>query len=232
MQSEFVEDEPIEVTEAMLNPASSLSEPDNVGAQAPSTIEPVRFHGHFEDCMEMYADAQTVAKYLNAHQDWFSRCAQPMTVEPLADNGYAMTIGRFGAFGYQVVPKVGLELLPPDQGVYRIRTIPVPNYVAPGYEVDFNAAMHLQEAAAAGGERSKLPEALTRVEWDLDLTVYIQFPKFIYKLSRSAIQTTGDRILCQIVRQVSRRLTYKVQQDFHASAGIPFPNPRAKTPRR
>jgi hypothetical protein len=36
-------------------------------------------------------------------------------------------------------------------------------------------------------------------------------------------QSTGDRLLSQVVRQVSRRLTHKVQEDFHSSLGIPMP---------
>jgi hypothetical protein len=43
------------------------------------------------------------------------------------------------------------------------------------------------------------------------------FPKFIRRLPQGLIQGTGDRVLAQIVRQVSRRLTAKVQDDFHAS---------------
>ncbi|GAC1466088.1 MAG: hypothetical protein NVSMB70_11780 [Chamaesiphon sp.] len=225
MQSQFIEDQPLEVPESMLNPGSNFIQSDSVIAQAPSTSEPLRFHGHFEDCMEMYADARTVEKYLDDHQDWFGRCAYPMTVESLGQNGYALIIGRFGAFGYQVEPKVGLELMPSHQGVYRIRTIPVPNYTAPGYDVDFNAALELVEASI---NKSNLPGALTQVKWQLDLAVYIQFPKFIHKLPTSVIQSTGDRILCQIVRQVSRRLTYKVQQDFHTKLGIPFPQKSKK----
>ncbi|WP_425461531.1 DUF1997 domain-containing protein, partial [Hyella patelloides] len=37
------------------------------------------------------------------------------------------------------------------------------------------------------------------------------------------MQNTGDRLLAQIVRQISPRLTYKVQQDFHSSKGLPIP---------
>jgi hypothetical protein len=37
------------------------------------------------------------------------------------------------------------------------------------------------------------------------------------------VQSTGDRLLNQIVRQVSRRLTRKVQEDFHQSLGIELP---------
>ena len=60
----------------------------------------------------------------------------------------------------------------------------------------------------------------TKVEWDLDLSVYIQFPKFIHKLPKQVVQGTGDRALRQIVTQVSRRLTHKVQQDFHQNLGL------------
>jgi hypothetical protein len=63
---------------------------------------------------------------------------------------------------------------------------------------------------------------ITIVEWQLDLTVYIHFPKFIQRLPKSMVQTTGDRLLNQIVRQVSRRLTHKVQEDFHKSLGLPL----------
>ena len=178
---------------------------------------PTRFHGQFADCMEMFACSTTVAEYLNAHQEWFYRCAAPMKVEPIGETGYALTIGRFGSFGYDVEPKVGLELLPPDEGIYQIKTIAVPDYVPPGYDVDFKAQMQLLEQPASSETE------FTLVEWHLDLSVDIHFPKFIQRLPKSVVENTGDRLLNQIVRQVSRRLTYKVQEDFHKSYGLPFP---------
>ncbi len=201
-------------------------------AETDTATNATRFYGHFADCMEMYAPAQAVAEYLNAHQGWFCRCAHPMKVENLGENGYALAIGRFGSFGYDVEPKVGLELLPPDNGVYRIKTIPVPNYVAPGYDVDFQSVMELVETPADSSNQSfptleRCADKITRVEWQLDLTVYVQFPKFIQRLPKSLVQKTGDRLLYEIVRQVSRRLTYKVQEDFHNSLGLPLP-PKSK----
>jgi Protein of unknown function (DUF1997) len=180
---------------------------------------PIKFYSHFNDCMELYAPAETVANYLNNHASWFCRTAEPMTVQSLGENGYALVIGKFGAFGYDVEPKVGLELLPAEAGIYKIQTIPVPDYQAPGYEVDFNASLKLVET----------PETdMTGVEWDLCLTVYIQFPKFIQRLPKSLIESTGDKLISQIIRQVSRRLTRKVQLDFHQSLAIPFPRKKRK----
>ena len=221
MISQKREYQPIEASEALLHVAT-LPEADDSLADAPT-----RFYGEFADCMEMYADAQTVAEYLNSHHGWFCRCAQPMKVEPIGENGYALAIGRFGSFGYDVEPKVGLELLPPNQGVYRIKTIPVPDYVAPGYEVEFESSMQLVETQTDSSTQSHafdgLRREITRVEGQLDLAVCVQFPKFIQRLPKSLVQSTGDRLLYQIVRQVSRRLTYKVQEDFHHSLGLPFP---------
>jgi hypothetical protein len=196
----------IEAPEAVWDVATNLPETED------SVADTTRFHGQFADCMEMYASAPTVAEYLDTHKGWFCRCAQPMEVQPIGENGYALTIGRFGAFGYEVEPKVGLELLRPEQGTYRIKTIAVPDYVAPGYDVNFQSEMQLVEQ-----------DELTRVEWHLDLAVDVQFPRFMRRLPRSIVQSTGDRLLNQIVRQVSRRLTYKVQEDFHKSLDIPFP---------
>ncbi|NJR67194.1 MAG: DUF1997 domain-containing protein [Leptolyngbyaceae cyanobacterium CRU_2_3] len=188
------------------------------------------FHGSFASYMEMYADPATVAQYLDAHRDWFPRCAHPMKADAIAENGYALTIGKFGSFGYEVEPKIGLDLLPQDQGVYRIQTITIPDYQAPGYEVDFQAALQLVSALPDPADfvSGQVPTQMTRVEWDLDLQVRIQFPRFIHALPQPLIQTTGDRLLNQIVRQVSRSLTHKVQEDFHTNVGIALPKNAAK----
>jgi hypothetical protein len=65
---------------------------------------------------------------------------------------------------------------------------------------------------------------MTAVEWTLDLGVTIHLPRFIYRFSKPMVQRTGDRLLNQIVRQVSRRLTHKVQVDFHTRYDLPLPS--------
>jgi Protein of unknown function (DUF1997) len=172
--------------------------------------QPFCFSYRFTDAMLMGADIKTVGEYLDTHQGWFIRCAQPMTAKPIGKNGYDLTIGKFDSCGYVVEPKIGLELLPHESGVYRIRTVDIPDYTPLGYEVSFNAEMRLVETV----DGNKLG---TKVDWDLDLHVYIQFPKFIYKLPTKMIQGTGDKVLKQIVSRVSRQLTHKVQEDFHGT---------------
>lgn len=185
------------------------------------------FEVSFNGRMDMYSDANTVAEYLNAHEGWFCRCAQPMKVESLADNGYILTVGKYSSFGYEIEPKMGVVLKPPVNNVYLMHTIPIPDYVTSGYNVNYQATMRLEEVAVEQDTglfaKKFTPDAMTEVTWDLNLAVEVEFPQFIAKLSSKLIQATGDRLLAQIVRQISPRLTYKVQQDFHNRHDLPVP---------
>lgn len=222
------------VSNRLLHTSSMVSGGDySITEESAQTVsEPTRFDSQFIDCMEMYADLATVSRYFDVHQEWFRRCAHPMQAELIDRNSYALIIGRYGSFGYEVEPKIGLNLLPQDHGIYRIETVPVPGNVPAGYDVDFRAAMELVEIPISERQgiaawAAPLPDKITRVQWQLDLTVLIQFPRFIHALPKSLIQSTGDRVLQQVVRQVSGRLTRKVLEDFHQTHGLPIPK-RAK----
>jgi hypothetical protein len=175
-----------------------------------------RYASTFADLMEMRADAAGVATYLDRHEGWFRRCAAPMPVTHLGSNGYRLTLGRFGNFGFEVEPTIALELLPQSEGVYRIITVPPEAAGGPLdglYDVEFNASLQLDESASD----------LTLVRWDLDLSVWIRLPGVVTLLPAPLVQSSGEHLLRQIVRQISRRLTWKVQEDFHASQGLECP---------
>ena len=213
MSVKTLEKNSLETIPVLMNP--ELTPPES-GLLNPDRPQPFCFSYRFTDTMLMGADVKTVGRYLDAHQGWFTRCAHPMTVQSIGTNGYDLTVGKFDSFGYTVEPKIGLELLPQESAVYRIRTVDIPDYTPLGYEVSFNAEMRLVETV--DGDRLG-----TRVDWDLDLNVYIQFPKFIYKLPTKVIQGTGNKVLKQIVNRVSRQLTHKVQEDFHGNLGLNIP---------
>ena len=235
IKQDSAEYQTVEACDENYYPDASFGPPESRSADVGSEVEPIWFHTHFEDSMEMYADAETVAHHLNNHKSWFQQCASPMKASSIGENGYDLLIGRFGAFGYRVEARIGLELLPPDnEGCYLIETIPVPNYTSPGYEVNFRSAMKLVEMASeefaadwSSSERAKLPPMITSATWKLDLAVGVCFPKFIRSMSQPLIEKTGDALLEKIIKQVNRRLTYKTQLLFHESLGIPFPkNPK------
>ena len=224
MQSNFI-DRPQNILEISSPDSMQLAYTDSVEQQKIFT-----FNVSFQGRMDMYSDVDTVAEYLDAHEGWFCRCAQPMKVEPLTDNGYVLTVGKFGSFGYEVEPKMAVVLNPPVDRTYLMQTIPIPD-CDEGYEVNYRAKMKLTEVSGDTvrankglfNKQSIVPDRITQVNWDLDLEVKVKFPQFINKLSPSLVQTTGDRLMAQIIRQVSPRLTYKVQQDFHNSYDLVMP---------
>ncbi|MBV5260845.1 DUF1997 domain-containing protein [Synechococcus moorigangaii CMS01] len=184
--------------------------------------------------MQMYAPLGDVAEYLDRHGGWFHRCAKPMQVEPLTDNGYILTVGKFGNFGYEVEPKLAVVFDPPVDNAYRMYNVPLPDGQPQGYAIDYDAVMRLDhlpweqvlandlQARKLFGDRP-VPPLITQVNWELHLQVLVQFPKFLYKLPQGLLKTTGDRLLATIVSQVSPRLTLKVQQDFHDCFNLPLP---------
>ena len=101
------------------------------------------YSSHFSDVMEMLAPAESVSEYLDAHQEGFSRCAAPMTVQPLDVHAYRLQLGKFGNFGFEVEPKIDLALLPQQKGIYRIETLPPAQPLDEGYSVDFQASLEL-----------------------------------------------------------------------------------------
>lgn len=207
-----------------------LEVPNPALDSASDSLQPVHFRTHFTGYMDMLANVETVAAYLDAHEGWFCRCAQPMTAVPLGERGYVLTVGRFGSFGYEVEPKFAVVLEPPQDGLYFMHSVPLANEPNLGYEIDYRATMILSETEA-DRDLDKVfrkyaadrPDRVVRVEWTLEMDVAVQFPKCIYRLPMSVIQKTGDRLLSQIVRQISPRLTYKVQQDFHSRFDLPLP---------
>jgi hypothetical protein len=185
------------------------------------------YRSQFSDQMEMMSASSQVEEYLDRHQGWFKRWAAPMRVHPIDAQSYDLTLGKFGNFGFEVEPTIALRLLPQHKGIYRIETIPSSpkaQDLSEHYDVDFQASMHLipmQESSDQANEPLG-----TSVQWDLDLSVWIRLPKVITILPDQFVQSSGDHLLKQIVRQISRRLTWKVQEDFHSSHDLICPPQR------
>ena len=203
----------------------SRNDTDRLGNESDPQIRCYR--STFSDQMEMLAPTSVVADYLDHHDDWFERCAAPMQVQAVDRQSYQLTLGRFGNFGFEVEPTIGLRLLPEVQKVYRIETIDLHEQrdgdrpaLNDHYDVDFRARMELKPWASEASDDASMA---TAVSWDLDLAVWIRLPRVITMLPDGLVQSSGDHLLKQIVRQISRRLTWKVQEDFHANHGLLCP---------
>ncbi len=176
--------------------------------------------------LELNSSAKVVDEYIKNHHYWFPRCADPLKVVAIGQNGYDILVGKYGALKFEIEVRLGLELLPPNsQGIYKINSINLPNYTPPGYGIDFKGSFKLTEIplqkknflSMLGFNREQ--SVMTRWDYQLDLQVKIKFPKFILRLPESVIKNTGDRIILQVVNEVSRRLSERVKNEFHLSLG-------------
>ena len=144
-----------------------------------------------------------------------------MEVEALDPQAYALTLGRFGNFGFEVEPTIGLRLLPRKEQSYCIETVDLPELdpaLSKMYDVDFQAKLCLVDDSENQSEQAQV-----WVSWTLDLTVWIALPRVITMPPNGLVQSSGDHLLRQIVRQISRKLTWKVQEDFHATHSLACP---------
>ncbi len=216
-------------------PEEGLSEKSNINSRPI-----VSFQTYFTGIMEMYADEKTVCEYLNEHQGWFIRCAKPMKAIPYGENGYTLIVGNYGALGYYVEPQMSVIIEPPHSKRYAMYSVNNPQIEHPGYEVNYRSDLEIESIpvslAAKGIEKvfrkhtqAKLPEQITKINWQLNLKVKVQFPAFIYRLPMSMIESTGNRLLTQIVKQVSPSLSHKVQKDFHSRMNLPIPPASSRT---
>ena len=186
---------------------------------------PIRYFITCENYLEVNANLDTYTRYLDAHPEWFTRCAAPMEVQALDAQSYAITIGRFGAFDWTVEPKIGLRLMSQQDGVYWTHSVPVPGHEHPSYDVDFRSSMALKEVPP-----SHAKDTTTSVKWTLKLAVAVWFPGFVRILPEKLLQSTGDRMLGRIVRMVSERFTEKVQRDFHQAMSLSIPEQSGSRP--
>ena len=200
----------------------------------------MNFQTKFAGIMEMYSDLDTVAKYLKDHQGWFSRCAEPMMVTPFGDDGYTLTIGNYGAFGYHLEPQMSVMLETSDGDTrYKMYSVTNTQYEA-NYDVNYCSVLNLHSIPTSDAVTKvakiyrqegidNIPTEITKINWTLNLSVNIRFPSFIYKLPQSVIKSTGNKVLSQIVKQISPRLSYKVQKDFHDRFNLPIPPSKSRT---
>ena len=107
------------------------------------------FQTRFAGMIEMYSDQKTVSEYLNDHQGWFVRCAEPMKVIPFGDNGYTLIIGNYGALGYSLEPQMTVILERPKSQAYSMYSVSNPQLPNSTYEVNYHSDLEIQSTPLA-----------------------------------------------------------------------------------
>ena len=161
-----------------------------------------------------------VAAYLDDHQELVPRCASPMQVEAIDQKSYSLTLGRFGNFGFEVEPTIALRSCRSRKG----STGSKPCRRAASPWPAGSLRRRLPRPGCAGSPKQDTPHRAMGSGSQASGSA----AQGDHHAAGSVVQSSGDHLLRQIVRQISRRLTWKVQEDFHATHGLSCPPRRQR----
>ncbi|MDX2273148.1 MAG: DUF1997 domain-containing protein [Cyanobacteriota bacterium] len=177
--------------------------------EMPSSIEIV---AHQQGQVDLDTDVQALAHYLNHHQSWIHHCFKPLQVEALSEDTYRLQFFRIGGMGFELEPCFGVKIWPEDQQVFRLSSIELPSDAELPYKVDCQSYFQLEALPDAGNSAPQ-----TRVHWDLKLRIGMELPGFLLALPRKLVHKVGSRVVNQVTRSMSDRLTHNVCTDFYKS---------------
>ncbi len=162
--------------------------------------------------VDLQTDRFTLAHYLHHHAEWIERCFKPLKVFPLSPETYKLQFFRIGGLGFELEPCFGIKIWPEQNSVFRLSSIELPEEEGLPYSVDCLSYFRLEEL-----DPEPLQEPLTRVHWDLKLDIWMQLPGFLQALPYSLVYRVGARVVNQVTRSMSDRLTHNVCTDFYRS---------------
>jgi len=162
--------------------------------------------------VDLETSVEDLADYLRHHQSWIHRCFKPLTVQPLGGADYRLQFFRIGGLGFELEPHFAITIWEDPQHCFRLSSLDLPEDEPLPYRVDCQATFRIEE-------RVQEPTAITRVYWGLILKVDIELPGFLQALSRPLVQKVGIKVVNQVTRSMSDRLTHNVCTDFYRSVG-------------
>ncbi len=181
--------------------------------------------------VDLQTDAPTFATYLDSHRDWMERCFKPLKVLPLTDDSYKVQFFRIAGLGLEVEPCFGIQLWSEDRSLFRLRSIELPMEAETPYQITCLSSFRLEplepasplSGYSAGGfvretSRGSSPPMI-RVHWHLNLLVGMELPGLVKSLPSAFVHRVASRIVNQVTRSMSERLTRNVCSDFYQTIG-------------
>jgi len=162
--------------------------------------------------VDLETPVEDLAKYLRHHHQWIHRCFKPLTVQPLGGADYRLQFFRIGGLGFELEPHFAITIWEEPQHCFRLASLNLPEDQSLPYRVDCQATFRIEQLALD-------PTPIARVYWGLLLKIDIELPGFLQVLSRSLVQKVGIKVVNQVTRSMSDRLTHNVCTDFYRSVG-------------
>lgn len=171
----------------------------------------LRLSSDHAGCFTLPAPAREVSLYLEAHHEWFERCAYPMATHRLGPNSYRLCPGRFQCLNFSVEPAIDMQLTPLADGSYQVRNIPIePPIEVSMYEIDFCLSLWLSEMHQA----PSVTDVVTTINWEITVAIGAELPGIVRKMPTAVVRHAGGQLLKRVINQVVQQLTARIKTDF------------------
>ncbi len=177
-----------------------------------TTPTQVEVYASRQGAVDLETDLDRLASHLERHSEWMERCLKPLTVYALSADDYKLQFFQISGLGFSLEPCFGVKVWSEPNYVYCLRSIPLPEDEALPYTVDCWSYYHLE---------SIVESEVTRVNWKLKLHIVLDLPKFLQALPDSMVYQVGVRVINQVTRTMTDRLTRNVCTDYYQSIGRP-----------
>jgi hypothetical protein len=181
--------------------------PEDEGAASPRSV---RIQAGRQGQVAMETEREPLAAYLGEHQEWIDRCFKPLKVFPLSESTYKLQFFRIGGLGFELEPCFGVEIWAEEDYLFRLGSIDLPSDADLPYTVDCQSYFQLRDLPDSG---------MTQVNWDLELDIWMELPCFLSAFPHSLVYNVGAKVVRQVTRRMSDRLTHNVCTDYYRSVG-------------
>jgi hypothetical protein len=193
-------------------------------APADSSARTIEILADRQGQVDLQTDLPRLADYLQNHRDWIDHCFKPLKVEALSANTYKLQFFRIGGLGFELEPCFGVKIWADEGNIFRLSSIELPSDAHLPYKVDCQSYFRLEELSRSEGQdqpdqKEDSHPTLTRVHWDLQLCIQMELPGFLLALPRNLVHRVGTKVVVQVTRSMSDRLTHNVCTDFYKSIG-------------
>ncbi len=172
--------------------------------------------------VDLETDQATLADYLTQHSRWIERCFKPLQVYPLAADAYKLQFFRIGGLGFELEPCFGVQIWSEGDSLFRLGSIELPSDEGLPYRVQCQSSFRLEEISPTTRKDPKRQAPIvTRVHWHLYLNIHMDLPGFLQALPYSLVHRVGSKVVQQVTRNMSDRLTHNVCSDFYRWIGKP-----------
>ncbi|AGY57657.1 DUF1997 domain-containing protein [Gloeobacter kilaueensis] len=140
--------------------------------------------------------------YLRGPDHWVPVGFRPLKVQRTGAGHFDLQLPEFGALGFQLAPRMVLQLIEDDECRYRLLSVPSP---ASDYQTDFSGLFQL----------TPRPPAVD-VFWEARFAIQLTLPGFLGMFPQPVVQSAAQTAVSAMSASVCQNLVHNICCDYRS----------------